>query len=441
MKKKPQNKKKTNKQPTIKRSWVTYRKFIVFALIFAAIGSYAVWRSMAASAVILFHEQMVSSLSQNASVLKDTRTNTNKKNLSVIRINAPGHVVLRSSKQVLDAGVYRACPVASSPNGTSSLTLTINSFESGVVGTQLGTASSSVSMSESYNKTGCVNNIAISKSNSLVQARVAVSGSPLNLGSVVLERTGDVVAPPSASIKPLTPGTSWQWQLTGNVNTTILDKVNNPKKMYDIDVYDTPASTIAALKAKNIVVICYFSAGSSENWRPDYNKFPSSVQGRNLDGWPGEKWLDIRQTDVLMPIMESRMDEAKRKGCDGVEPDNVDAYTNNTGFPLRASDQLNYLTLMADAAHSRNLSIGLKNNIDQVSQLSELFDWALNEQCYQYNECGVYSAFTSKNKAVFGVEYEGSISSFCPKANAANYDWLFKDLDLGATPRTACRLG
>lgn len=250
--------------------------------------------------------------------------------------------------------------------------------------------------------------------------------------------------PPAASngsFKPLTPGTTWQWQLTGKINTSALDGSSNPKKMFDIDLEDTSASTIATLKNKGIVVICYFSAGTSENWRSDYGKFPASVKGSKVDGWAGENWLDVRNLGVLMPIMSARLDMAVNKGCDGVEPDNVDAYTNRTGFPLTAADQRNYLLALADAAHARNLSIGLKNNIDQVSELSGAFDWALNEQCYQYNECGVYSSFISKNKAVFGVEYSGKTTSFCPKANAANFDWLLKDLNLGASPRTACRNG
>ena len=103
--------------------------------------------------------------------------------------------------------------------------------------------------------------------------------------------------------------------------------------MYDINVYGTPAPTITRLKAKGIVVICYFSAGSAENWRSDYNKFPASVKGKGLDGWAGETWLDVRQIEVLRSIMGARMDMARDKGCDGLEPDNVDAYTNKYRIP------------------------------------------------------------------------------------------------------------
>ena len=110
------------------------------------------------------------------------------------------------------------------------------------------------------------------------------------------------------------------------------------------------------------MAICYFSAGSFENWRPDAAAFPASVKGSS-NGWPGENWLDIRQWSVLGPIMGARMDLAVSKGCDGVEPDNMDGYSNSTGFPLTAADQITYNTNIANLAHSKGLSVGLKNDV------------------------------------------------------------------------------
>ncbi len=146
----------------------------------------------------------------------------------------------------------------------------------------------------------------------------------------------------ASTIIPLTPGTSWQWQLTGTLDPNVLDNVTNPKKMYDIDLYDNTAASISALKAKGIVVVCYFSAGTSENWRPDYSSFTAAVKGSAVQGWAGENWLDVRNTAVLGPIMSARMDLAVTKGCDGLEPDNVDGYSNSSGFPMTAADQLTY---------------------------------------------------------------------------------------------------
>jgi hypothetical protein len=136
--------------------------------------------------------------------------------------------------------------------------------------------------------------------------------------------------------------------------------------------------------------------------------------------------------------MMARLDLAVSKGCDGVEPDNVDGYANDSGFPLTDQDQLAYNIWLANAAHAHNLSIGLKNDLDQISHLVGYFDWALNEQCYQYDECELLRPFTNANKAVFGVEYQGNPAQFCPYFNALNFDWLMKELDLGPS-RTACR--
>lgn len=225
--------------------------------------------------------------------------------------------------------------------------------------------------------------------------------------------------------------TSWQWQLTTPVDQTV------NVEMFDIDLFENDKSVVDSLHAKGKKVICYMSAGSWEDWRPDANSFPASVKGSS-NGWPGEKWLDIRQIAVLQPIMEARFDLCKQKGFDGVEPDNIDGYTNKTGFPLTGADQLAYNKMLAKIAHDRGLSIGLKNDLDQVKELVSHFDWALNEQCFQYNECDSLSEFVKAGKAVFVVEYSLATSKFCAEANALNFNALKKNLDLDA-PRTACR--
>ena len=227
------------------------------------------------------------------------------------------------------------------------------------------------------------------------------------------------------------PGTSWQWQLSGTLDTGFA------VDMYDIDLFDNSEGAIRGLQPEHIV-ICYFSAGSWEEWRPDAADFPISVLGSDLDGWVGEKWLDIRDLATLGPIMQARLDLAVSKGCVGVEPDNVDGYRNDTGFPLSAADQLAYNRFLATEAHARGLSIGLKNDLDQVGDLMADFDWALNEECNVYNECSALAPFVAAGKAVFGVEYDLEPSQFCTQMNAANYSFLKKNRDLDAW-RYDCR--
>ena len=56
-------------------------------------------------------------------------------------------------------------------------------------------------------------------------------------------------------------------------------------------------------------------------------------------------------------------------------------------------------------AHARSLSVGLKNDVDQIPSLVSYFDWALNEECVQYNECNKYQPFFDAGKVVMSSLY------------------------------------
>jgi hypothetical protein len=227
--------------------------------------------------------------------------------------------------------------------------------------------------------------------------------------------------------------TSWQWQLDNPPNTFALHV-----QVYDVDGFDTPATLVDALHHIGTKVICYIDVGTWENWRPDAGKFPASVLGSAVAGWNGERWLDIRQLAILEPLITARMEMCQAKGFDAIEPDNIDGYTNDTGFALTAQDQLTYNTWLTQTAHRLGLSIGLKNDLDQVPQLLPLFDWALDEQCFEYQECDALLPFIRAGKAVFEVEYNLQPAQFCPQANAMNFNSMKKDLQLDAY-RVPCR--
>src|ERR1700761_7390626 len=82
-------------------------------------------------------------------------------------------------------------------------------------------------------------------------------------------------------------------------------------KIFDVDLFDNTAETIRQLKRSGKKVICYFSAGTSETWRPDFKEFKEVDQAAPLPLWPGERWLDIRSKDV-MKIMRARIRYASR---------------------------------------------------------------------------------------------------------------------------------
>lgn len=234
------------------------------------------------------------------------------------------------------------------------------------------------------------------------------------------------------------PDSTWQWQLLGEVNTSY------DVDIYDIDLFDSPRELIAQMHSEGRRVVCYFSAGSVEDWREDFAAFEEDDVGEPLAGWEGERWVDVRSPRVRT-IMLARLDLARDKGCDGVEPDNVDGYDNDTGFPLSYEDQLVFNRFLASEARALRLAVGLKNNGPQVPDLVDYYDFALNEECHEYEECEDFAPFVAARKAVFNVEYRDSLDAatelaeeVCPRATAAGLVTLILPLDLDDAFRVSC---
>ncbi len=248
------------------------------------------------------------------------------------------------------------------------------------------------------------------------------------------------------NVAPITAGpwyrpevsVTWQWQLEGSLNTSY------PVSLYDVDLFDTATATIKSLQGSGKKVVCYFSAGSFEDFRDDKDLFIPSDLGNTLDGWEDERWLDIRSANVH-DIMKKRLDVAKQKGCDGVEPDNMDGYINKSGFTLTAQDQLAYNRFIANEAHKRNLAVGLKNDLDQVTQLVEYFDFAVNEKCFEYNECDTLLPFINQGKPVLTAEYldkyvsnASERAAICQESRNKQFSTLILPLDLNDSFRFSC---
>ena len=91
-------------------------------------------------------------------------------------------------------------------------------------------------------------------------------------------------------------GTSWQIVLLNPLSDETIDKLDSDWKntaVFDIDLFTNPPSTFEKLRAAGKKVICYFSAGSYEPGRPDSSSFAKEDIGKELEGWPGEFWLNI----------------------------------------------------------------------------------------------------------------------------------------------------
>jgi hypothetical protein len=230
--------------------------------------------------------------------------------------------------------------------------------------------------------------------------------------------------------------------------------------MYDIDMFNASAALISRLKAKGIYVVCYVESGDWAKGRPDAGDYAPAILGRAIGGFPDEKFVNVNALDspagptgkTLRQIMAARLDAAKAKGCDGIEPDLDDLHTYSTGFTITEDQMVVYNKAIIDMGHARGMSVGLKNGASggsfEKKMLAAGADWALNEECNQYSECGGYAQFIAAGKAVFQVEYldnqrkpYGGATGTCAKNNAANFDGIVKDSSskLSALPRIACR--
>jgi hypothetical protein len=244
-----------------------------------------------------------------------------------------------------------------------------------------------------------------------------------------LERNGESMRwHPEPTTEP------WQWQLQGSIDTSI------DAAVYDIDGFETPAGVVRRLHRQGRRVICYLDVGSWESYRPDADRFPSSVIGNRYQGFPDERWLDIGRFGLFARPLEHRFAMCERKGFDAVEPDNLAGWEpeNKTGFQITQADQLRFNRWVARQVHSHGMAVALKNDGRQADSLIHAFDFAIVEQCFQYDECSLYRSFVHHRKAVFEAEYELEPQQYCPTARALRFSAIRKSYDLFARPWEPC---
>ena len=283
-------------------------------------------------------------------------------------------------------------------------------------------------------------------------------------------------------------GTRWQWQLEGapgkHLETGgIAVGICRPSflggdcvrpEVFDIDLFVDPsiagrygwqleAAAVDAIHATGRHVIGYVTAGDAERWRPDYQQYVDFDRrcGGCLLGkpfshrFPDEYWANFShgkgRFDFMLQMLRARTDRVAATGFDGIEYDIMDTFAQGarwTGFEVDAETQLEYNTALAEMAHADGLSAALKNDGSQIAELLPHFDYAINEQCFQYDECAggwypkpAWRAFIQAGKPVFEAEYRLDPEEFCPKANRWGFSSIVKafDYSLFALPWTPCR--
>ena len=270
--------------------------------------------------------------------------------------------------------------------------------------------------------------------------RILLLAAPLALisaGVIALQATDSIHASAASSRWQPGPHEPWQWMISGvfNVNNAAHMKggATDQPTTYDIDGFQNTAATVSALHAKGYHVICYIEVGSWVDYRPDSSQFPSSIIGKKIDGF-SDKWTDIRSPQIK-PIVAARIQMCASKGFDAVEPDLEDGYSNNTGFPLTAADQIAFDTWVATTVHNAGMSVLLKGDPEQAKQFAPTVDFFLNEECNDYSECDQYPSLAAAGQTVLNAEYSGK----CPTSSgsATNLDTTLFKVNLNG-PRTPC---
>ncbi|WP_238155416.1 endo alpha-1,4 polygalactosaminidase [Kribbella soli] len=165
-----------------------------------------------------------------------------------------------------------------------------------------------------------------------------------------------------------------------------------------------------ATPAAGLYNICYVNAfqvqpGEQGQWGSDL--LLRDAKGNLVidEDW-GEPLLDLRTADKRNRIaakVNGWIDGCAGKGYKAIEPDNYDSYTRSKNL-LTAGQAKAYLTLLATHAHSKSLAIGQKNTVELAGDRTSVgLDFAVAEECGQYDECGDYVDAFGNNVIV--IEY------------------------------------
>lgn len=256
----------------------------------------------------------------------------------------------------------------------------------------------------------------------------------------------------------------WQWVLghAFNVNSatdmgsndTLPDGSSAPTpSVYDIDAIVNPASTVAALHAKGDHVICYVEVGTAGNYYSAsdegvsstyYSQFQAAgVLGSKLSGYP-EYFLNINSAATVSIVESMIATQCAAKGFDAVETDLDETYSGvdgKTGFTLSESDEVHYMTTLANYMHSLGLGWVIKNPDDTgdnfAATMEPLADAVLTEQCNEYSTCSALASYFG-HKAIFNAEYNLSTSAFCSADDTQGINGTKFNVNLDGT-RSPCQ--
>ncbi|WP_344656012.1 endo alpha-1,4 polygalactosaminidase [Catenulispora subtropica] len=235
-----------------------------------------------------------------------------------------------------------------------------------------------------------------------------------------------VVAAKSGQVRALPTGVKWDYQIGG---------AYTPPPGVGIVSRDRSATPAAGLYN-----ICYLNAfqaqpDATDWWKADHPELllKTASGAPVIDQNWNEQLLDV-STDAkrtaIAKIVGEWIDGCAAKGFQAVEPDNLDSYSRSQGL-LTADQDVALATQLATLAHAKGLAIAQKNTAEFLPRARQIgFDFAVSEQCGDYDECGKYAdAYAGR---VVDVEYDDKGFAAACHAYASRIAIVKRDLDVSA---------
>ncbi|MBW8794970.1 MAG: endo alpha-1,4 polygalactosaminidase [Streptomyces sp.] len=190
-----------------------------------------------------------------------------------------------------------------------------------------------------------------------------------------------------------------------------------------------------ASPAAGLYNICYVNAfqaqpGAEGEWASDLLLRDSAGKVVYDEDW-GEALLDVGTDAKRRRIADqigSQIDGCRDKGFQAVEPDNYDSYSRS-GNRLTANNAQAFIKLLSARAHADGLAIAQKNTPELAgNRTANGLDFAVAEECGQYDECGDYTSAFGNNVIV--IEYTNSGRSKACKGWGGTLSIVQRDVEV-----------
>jgi hypothetical protein len=196
-----------------------------------------------------------------------------------------------------------------------------------------------------------------------------------------------------------------------------------------------------ASPAAGLYNICYVNAFQAQTeasawWKSNHPDLLLHDAKGNLvvDRDWNETLLDFStaaKRTALTAIVGGWLDGCAGKGFKGVEPDNLDSWTRSGGR-LTKDEAVAYAQSLVAYAHGKGLAVAQKNTAELGTAAARQigFDFAVAEQCADYDECQSYTA--AYGAEVIVVEYGQSQFTKACNAYGATLSIVLRDVDVTA---------